>query len=109
MTCRICYEDEPTEKLIRVCDCRGSAELVHEECIIRWIKTSRRHNCEICLQTYNLDKILYPWAPFMYISGGVLISIAHAFFLKRQIDHFPDDYISCVLLDLTTLAIQVLL
>ena len=51
MTCRICYEGpdlEQNNRLISVCNCSGSTELVHEECIKKWIIISKKKQCEIC-------------------------------------------------------------
>ena len=46
--CRICLaEDQPG--LIEPCGCRGSAALVHRECLTRWQKRQRNiTRCEVC-------------------------------------------------------------
>tara|TARA_Y100001970_G_scaffold272323_1_gene368882 strand:- start:1026 stop:1457 length:432 start_codon:yes stop_codon:yes gene_type:complete len=56
--CRICLE--PSGNLIVVCECKGSCEYVHKECIETWINhfndNDIRHNkCEICKSDYNLE------------------------------------------------------
>lgn len=42
--CRICLEEssnlEPSNFLIHPCGCKGTAEFVHSECLIKWIKKS---------------------------------------------------------------------
>ena len=43
--CRYCLEDN-NEKLLYPCACKGSG--VHLSCLERWIKESRRTECEIC-------------------------------------------------------------
>lgn len=48
-TCRICFE--PGD-LIQPCDCKTS--YVHQECLMKWLNTSRRTNCEICLFDYKI-------------------------------------------------------
>ena len=58
--CRICLES--SGNLIVTCNCKGSCEFVHQECIETWInsfpKDHRKHNvCEICKSSYNLEII----------------------------------------------------
>ena len=48
-SCRICFE--PGD-LIQPCDCKTS--YVHQECLLKWLNTSRRTNCEICLFDYKI-------------------------------------------------------
>lgn len=43
MTCRICLENGGH----RFCKCKGTS-LVHEKCLLKWIKESGRNKCEIC-------------------------------------------------------------
>ena len=109
MTCRICYEDEPTDKLISVCGCRGTSEFVHEHCIIQWIRTSRRSTCEICHERYNISPILYPHSGIVCLLAGCFISVAHAILLRRQVVHFPNDVYSVMILTLLSNTIQFLL
>jgi len=47
-TCRICLE---SNNLVQPCNCKTS--YVHEECLHKWLNTSRRTNCEVCLFEYN--------------------------------------------------------
>ena len=51
-TCRICLENEG-DLLISVCDCSGSIQSVHLDCVQRWIEISNATTCEICQATYN--------------------------------------------------------
>ena len=62
-TCRICLE--PGD-LIQPCDCKGSSAYVHKECLDRWLKTSKRTNCEICLFEYEIEEEKAP-IPFFLI------------------------------------------
>lgn len=56
MTCRICYDDEPNN-LIQPCNCAGSAAFVHKECLLKWLETSGRTNCEICHFEYDIVEV----------------------------------------------------
>lgn len=49
MTCRICLDDGD---LIRPCNCTGTAANVHEECLLKWLTSSGRTDCEICKYEY---------------------------------------------------------
>lgn len=89
MACRICYEDG---ELISVCGCTGSAGLVHEECIKKWILISKRKNCEICHEPYTIQfEIPIKLGPLVFISGGVIMSAVHAIFLNHHIHLYPSD------------------
>lgn len=54
--CRICKDqsEEPDNKLVNPCNCRGSTEYVHEQCIASWIARSNSQICEICKQEYRI-------------------------------------------------------
>lgn len=56
--CRICLEDDIEEKLISPCECTGSAEFIHKECLDEWrSRFSKNHRnyttCRECLGTFN--------------------------------------------------------
>ena len=50
MTCRICLEEGD---LIQPCNCTGTAAYVHEKCLMKWLNTSNRSDCEICKYEYE--------------------------------------------------------
>ena len=57
-TCRICYDDDPKKTLISPCQCSGTMQYVHRECLLEWLKSSpRSHRCEICHEEYNSSLI----------------------------------------------------
>jgi hypothetical protein len=49
--CRICFEENG--RIYNYCNCNGSIKYIHEKCLIKWIKYSKSHRCEICKQTYK--------------------------------------------------------
>ena len=56
--CRICLE--PSGNLISICECKGTCQFVHEECITRWINrfsinNKKHHVCQICNSNYKLE------------------------------------------------------
>lgn len=50
MTCRICLEEG---ELIQPCNCTGTTAHVHEKCLLKWLHTSSRTDCEICKYNYE--------------------------------------------------------
>ena len=55
MTCRICLDDGD---LISPCRCTGTAAFVHEKCLVRWLNTSKRTDCEICKFEYVFEEVI---------------------------------------------------
>ena len=53
-TCRICLEGGD---LISPCNCSGTTAFVHEECLVHWLRTSKRTDCEICLYEYEIVEV----------------------------------------------------
>ena len=61
--CRVCLETEGT--FISPCDCRGSQEWVHRECLDRWRSAHGVHSdnfrrCEICMTEFELEVMPMP-------------------------------------------------
>lgn len=54
MTCRICLEEGD---LIQPCNCAGTTAHVHEECLVKWLATSNRTDCEICKYKYEFIEV----------------------------------------------------
>lgn len=50
--CRICLQDDADSDLTRPCQCSGSLQYVHVDCLRRWVKESGRRNCEICKSAF---------------------------------------------------------
>ena len=54
MTCRICLEEG---ELISPCMCAGTTAFVHEACLVKWLNTSGRTDCEICKYEYRFEEV----------------------------------------------------
>jgi hypothetical protein len=69
MECRICLEDNDQETMVRPCACRGTAEWVHRECLLRYFEVYPDGRCHVCRQImFHKDPTLDEyWAilPFM--------------------------------------------
>ena len=53
MACRICLEDGDSGELLTVCNCSGSCQYVHQQCLQQWIDVSHHTHCEICQAPYT--------------------------------------------------------
>lgn len=57
--CRICLETDELGQLITPCNCRGSAQWVHTDCLNEWrgrnINARSNRQCEICLFNYIIS------------------------------------------------------
>jgi hypothetical protein len=75
--CRICFEVEPSASLLTPCDCRGSQEFVHLECLQSWqtavISNSQlsqasalrlAHSCAVCKANFRLSRARSYWWRF---------------------------------------------
>ena len=57
--CRICLESDDVGNLISPCNCRGSSQWVHPECLNEWRNRNTNaisnRQCEICLFNYIIS------------------------------------------------------
>ena len=51
--CRYCMIPEAGGSLVAPCECRGSLERCHMECLQRWYQQKRSMTCELCRQPYH--------------------------------------------------------
>ena len=69
LVCRICRTgpaeegDEAKRKLFHPCKCSGSIKYVHEDCLLQWLKHSKRKKCEVCGFEYTFTPIYKKDAP----------------------------------------------
>jgi E3 ubiquitin-protein ligase MARCH6 len=57
-TCRICRgEGSSDEPLYHPCKCSGSIKYVHQDCLLEWLKHSKKSAvCELCNTAYKFTK-----------------------------------------------------
>ena len=48
MSCKICWDDGQSGQLITPCQCKGTMQFVHMECLLLWIAAKRDTTCDIC-------------------------------------------------------------
>ncbi|CAH0393063.1 unnamed protein product [Bemisia tabaci] len=76
--CRICHEDDSSEKLISPCECIGSMGVVHTSCLEKWLSTSNSDNCEICKYNFRTKRRARPI--FQWFCNGQSIHGPHGFY-----------------------------
>ena len=67
--CRICRTGNEVDMLISPCDCKGSIQFVHPQCLVKWItytgrtsqSPSQNKRCELCGMAYQLVWSARPW------------------------------------------------
>jgi hypothetical protein len=88
--CRFCLDEATTDEnpFIQPCNCKGSIEHVHLQCLLRWIFSSPRHNdsCNMCLYHYIYtipqleDGSLAPHPVLYYTTSTPIAGVATIFF-----------------------------
>lgn len=81
--CRVCrsegFADRP---LFHPCICTGSIKWIHQECLVQWMRYSRKEFCELCGYRFSFIPIYSPdmprHLPLKVIVGGLFSSIVTA-------------------------------
>lgn len=55
--CKICFQR--TGVLVSICDCKGTGEFVHKECMSKWLAVSKSQRCPTC--NFRFDMITTPF------------------------------------------------
>ncbi|XP_049958732.1 E3 ubiquitin-protein ligase MARCHF6 isoform X1 [Schistocerca serialis cubense] len=81
--CRVCRsEGSPERPLFHPCICTGSIKWIHQECLVQWMRYSRKEYCELCGHRFSFTPIYSPdmprRLPLRDVAGGLLTSIATA-------------------------------
>uniref|UniRef100_T1J4X4 E3 ubiquitin-protein ligase MARCHF6 n=1 Tax=Strigamia maritima TaxID=126957 RepID=T1J4X4_STRMM len=81
--CRVCRsEGTPDRPLFHPCICTGSIKFIHQECLVQWLKYSRKEYCELCNHRFSFTPIYAPdmpkRLPIKDIVSGLLTSIGTA-------------------------------
>merc|ERR1711892_7565 len=71
--CRICHSNSGIDSketrpgdLITPCNCKGTLELVHRNCLDRWLRTADTKSCELCHYRFKMKSDMKPfchWKP----------------------------------------------
>lgn len=81
--CRVCRsEGLPDRPLFHPCICTGSIKWIHQECLVQWMRYSRKEYCELCGHRFSFTPIYSPdmprRLPLRDVAGGLLSSVATA-------------------------------
>lgn len=56
--CRVCRcEAAPDKPLFYPCICTGSIKYIHQDCLVQWLKYSRKEYCELCKHKFSFKPI----------------------------------------------------
>ncbi|XP_037466247.1 probable E3 ubiquitin ligase SUD1 isoform X4 [Triticum dicoccoides] len=76
--CRICrFPAEADRPLRRPCACSGSIRFVHDDCLLRWLATSRQSRCEVCSREITISPLYAPNAPARLPLSEFMLGLAN--------------------------------
>lgn len=64
--CRVCHgESEESRPLFHPCRCDGSIKFVHSDCLLEWLRVSKRVDpkCELCGEQFSFRRVYAENAP----------------------------------------------
>ncbi|GAB0096883.1 E3 ubiquitin-protein ligase MARCH6 [Sergentomyia squamirostris] len=81
--CRVCRcEGQSDRPLFHPCICTGSIKWIHQDCLMQWMRYSRKEYCELCGHRFSFTPIYSPDMPRVLplrdVAGGLVSSIATA-------------------------------
>ncbi|KAJ8679013.1 hypothetical protein QAD02_014800 [Eretmocerus hayati] len=81
--CRVCRsEGLPDRPLFHPCICTGSIKWIHQECLMQWMRYSRKEYCELCGYRFSFTPIYSPdmprRLPLRDVVGGLCSSVVTA-------------------------------
>uniref|UniRef100_A0A8B9MMQ8 E3 ubiquitin-protein ligase MARCHF6 n=1 Tax=Accipiter nisus TaxID=211598 RepID=A0A8B9MMQ8_9AVES len=64
--CRVCRsEGTPEKPLYHPCVCTGSIKFIHQECLVQWLKHSRKEYCELCKHRFAFTPSNSSWCRYV--------------------------------------------
>ncbi|XP_012226741.1 E3 ubiquitin-protein ligase MARCHF6 [Linepithema humile] len=81
--CRVCRSEGLADRpLFHPCICTGSIKWIHQECLVQWMRYSRKEYCELCGYRFSFTPIYSPdmprRLPLRDVVGGLFTSIVTA-------------------------------
>lgn len=74
--CRICRsEAAPDRPLFYPCVCTGSIKYIHQECLVQWLKYSKKEYCELCKHKFSFAPIYHPDMPTRLPARDILTGL----------------------------------
>ncbi|XP_012505471.1 PREDICTED: E3 ubiquitin-protein ligase MARCH6 [Propithecus coquereli] len=84
--CRVCRsEGTPEKPLYHPCVCTGSIKFIHQECLVQWLKHSRKEYCELCKHRFAFtpSKFFRSFHCIFLVITSQLLNYMY-FFLNRE-------------------------
>ncbi|GBP15771.1 E3 ubiquitin-protein ligase MARCH6 [Eumeta japonica] len=81
--CRFCRSEATSDRpLFHPCICTGSIKWIHQECLVQWMRYSRKEFCELCGHRFSFMPIYSPdmprRLPLRDVASGLVTSVASA-------------------------------
>jgi len=81
--CRVCRCEGTLERpLFHPCICTGSIKFIHQECLVQWLRYSKKEFCELCNYRFSFTPIYSPdmpkRIPLRLVLSGVLGTVVKA-------------------------------
>ncbi|XP_070576243.1 E3 ubiquitin-protein ligase MARCHF6-like [Ptychodera flava] len=62
--CRVCRSEGSSDRpLFHPCICTGSIKFIHQDCLLQWLKHSKKEYCELCKHKFSFTPIYSPDMP----------------------------------------------
>jgi hypothetical protein len=88
LRCWICFGDDSLDNLISPCACKGTQQMVHNECLVQWlqIKVERRTaggalRCDICKTPYEVARGKFTWKDIFKMVGCGIMMVMFVIYL----------------------------
>ncbi|PJF18602.1 hypothetical protein PSACC_01587 [Paramicrosporidium saccamoebae] len=79
--CRVCRGEATNDQpLFYPCLCSGSIKYVHQECLLEWLKHSKKKYCELCKHPYSFSPVYEELMPARLPISVISLGLARQFF-----------------------------
>ncbi|XP_069958511.1 E3 ubiquitin-protein ligase MARCHF6 isoform X2 [Cherax quadricarinatus] len=77
--CRVCRcEGTSDRQLFHPCICTGSIKFIHQDCLVQWLRYSRKEYCELCKHRFHFTPIYSPDMPKRLPIADILSGLARS-------------------------------
>ncbi|XP_042226790.1 E3 ubiquitin-protein ligase MARCHF6-like [Homarus americanus] len=77
--CRVCRCEGTSDRpLFHPCICTGSIKFIHQDCLVQWLRYSRKEYCELCKHRFHFTPIYSPDMPKRLPIADILTGLARS-------------------------------
>ncbi|XP_018007502.1 E3 ubiquitin-protein ligase MARCHF6, partial [Hyalella azteca] len=77
--CRVCRSEATADRpLFHPCICTGSIKFIHQDCLVQWLRYSRKEYCELCKHRFSFTPIYSPDMPNRLPIADILSGLARS-------------------------------